>query len=266
MKKWTTTAITKCKGQEKVVTITAYDAAFARIFDSAGIHAILVGDSVGNNVLGFDNTLPVTMDMMVHHTAAVARGVKDTHVIADMPFLSYQINDDEAMRNAGRLIQEGGADSVKLEGGEERAALVARMVANGIPVCAHIGLTPQSVLAFGGYGMHGKSDEEAEALKRGAKALADAGAFAIVLECVPDTLAAEITAHIPIPTIGIGAGPHCDGQILVMHDLLGINPPDRAPRFAKRYAEIGAAAGAAIRDYIAEVQSGAFPKERTKHA
>ena len=180
--------------------------------------------------------------------------------------MKSKVNDDEAVRNAGRLIQEGGADSVKLEGGEERAELVERLVANGIPVCAHIGLTPQSVLAFGGYGMHGKSDEEAAALMRGAKALAAAGAFAIVLECVPDALAAEITAAIPIPTIGIGGGPFCDGQILVMHDLLGINPKDRAPRFAKRYAEIGDAVTAAVGAYLAEVKSGEFPKERRKHA
>ena len=263
MKTWTTSKIRKCKGASRLSCITAYDAAFARLFDAAGIQAMLVGDSVGNNVLGFDSTLPVTMDMMVHHTAAVARGVSEAHVIADMPFLSYQVNDDEALRNAGRLIQEGGADSVKLEGGAERAALVRRLVSNGIPVCAHIGLTPQSVLAFGGYGMHGKQPAEALKLREDAKALADAGAFAIVLECVPDALAAQITEEIPIPTIGIGAGPHCDGQILVMHDLLGINPPDRAPKFARRYAEIGTAVADAVRRYVAEVQSGAFPPPRS---
>lgn len=262
MKKWTTTKIRKCKGVEKIACITAYDAAFARLFSQTGIKMILVGDSVGNNALGFDSTLPVTMDMMVHHTAAVSRGVRDAHVIADMPFLSYQVNDDEGVRNAGRLVQEGGADSVKLEGGAERAALVGRLVSNGIPVCAHIGLTPQSVLAFGGYGMHGKDDAEAAKLVADAKALADAGAFAIVLECVPDALAAKITAEIPIPTIGIGAGPHCDGQILVMHDLLGINPSEGTPRFVKRYAEIGAAVSGAVADYVREVGEGAFPKER----
>lgn len=264
MNKWTTTKLRKCKGVGKIACITAYDAAFARLFDGAGIQVILVGDSVGNNVLGFENTLPVTMDMMVHHTAAVARGAREAHVIADMPFLSYQVNDDEAVRNAGRLIQEGGADSVKLEGGAERAALVGRLVANGIPVCAHIGLTPQSVLAFGGYGMHGKDSAEAAKLLANAKALSHAGAFAIVLECVPDALAAKITAEIPIPTIGIGAGPHCDGQILVMHDLLGINPPEGTPRFVKRYAEIGEAVSAAVAAYVREVQDGAFPAERSK--
>ena len=263
MKTWTTSKIRKCKGASRLACITAYDAAFARLFDAAGIQMILVGDSVGNNVLGFDSTLPVTMDMMVHHTAAVARGVTGAHVIADMPFLSYQVNDDEALRNAGRLIQEAGADSVKLEGGAERAALVRRLVSNGIPVCAHIGLTPQSVLAFGGYGMHGKQPEEALKLRGDAKALADAGAFAIVLECVPDALAAQITAEIPIPTIGIGAGPRCDGQILVMHDLLGINPPDHTPKFVRRYAEIGTAVSDAVRSYVADVQSGAFPPPRS---
>lgn len=262
MKKWTTSKLRKCKGVDKIAAITAYDAAFANLFSGTGIKMILVGDSVGNNVLGFDSTLPVTMDMMVHHTAAVSRGAGDVHVVADMPFLSYQIDDNEAIRNAGRLIQEGGADSVKLEGGSERAALVRRMVDNGIPVCAHIGLTPQSVLAFGGYGMHGKDAAEAERLVASAKALSEAGAFAIVLECVPDALAARITAEIPIPTIGIGAGPHCDGQILVMHDLLGINPPDRAPKFAKRYAEIGDAVCKAVSEYVAEVGSAVFPKER----
>ena len=264
MKNWTTTKLKKCKGVEKIACITAYDAAFARLFDAAGIKVILVGDSVGNNVLGFENTLPVTMDMMVHHTAAVSRGVRDAHVIADMPFLSYQVNDDEAVRNAGRLIQQGGADSVKLEGGAERAALVKRLVDNGIPVCAHIGLTPQSVLAFGGYGMHGKGKEEADKLLADAKALAAAGAFAIVLECVPDALAAKITNEIDIPTIGIGAGPYCDGQILVMHDLLGINPPEGTPSFVKRYAEIGEAVVSAVSAYVGEVKDRNFPAERRK--
>lgn len=262
MKKWTTTRIRKCKGVEKIACVTAYDAAFARIFDSAGIQLILVGDSVGNNVLGFDSTIPVTMEMMLHHTAAVVRGVRDAHVVADMPFMSYQIDDNEAMRNAGRLIQESGADSVKLEGGEERAGLVRRLVDNGIPVCAHIGLTPQSVLAFGGYGMHGKDEAEAEKLVRDARALEAAGAYAIVLECVPDMLAERITSALSIPTIGIGAGPCCDGQILVMHDLLGINPPDGTPRFVKRFAELGAAATDAISAYAAEVKAGTFPAKR----
>lgn len=262
MRYWTVTKIRKCKGVEKIACITAYDAPFARIFDNAGIQMILVGDSVGNNVLGFDSTIPVTMEMMVHHTAAVSRGAARAHVIADMPFMAYQIDDNEGMRNAARLIQEGGADSVKLEGGSERAPLVRRLVDNGIPVCAHIGLTPQSVLAFGGYGMHGKAEAEAERLVRDARDLAAAGAFAIVLECIPDALAGRITAELTIPTIGIGAGPQCDGQILVMHDLLGINPPEGTPRFARRYAEIASSAGAAVSAYAADVKSGAFPAAR----
>lgn len=262
MKKWTTSKIRKCKGNTLLTCITAYDAAFARIFDSAGIPVILVGDSVGNNVLGFSTTVPVTMEMMLHHTAAVVRGVTDTHVIADLPFMSYQINDDQAVANAGRLIQQAGADSVKLEGGAIRAPLVKRLVDNGIPVCAHIGLTPQSVLAFGGYRMHGKQEKEAEQLVRDAQALADAGAFAIVLECLPDALAERITKTVQIPTIGIGAGPHCDGQILVMHDMLGINPPESAPKFAKRFAEIGSAVRDAAEEYVREVQANTFPPPR----
>lgn len=264
MKTWTTSRIKKCKGVEKLACITAYDTPSARIFDEAGIQVILVGDSVGNNVLGFSTTIPVTMDMMLHHTAAVVRGAKNAHVIADMPFLSYQINDDEAVRNAGRLIQEAGADSVKLEGGKERAALVKRMVDNGIPVCAHIGLTPQSVLAFGGFRMHGKLPEEAEKLLSDAVALAEAGAYAIVLECVPDALAKTITESIPIPTIGIGAGPMCDGQILVMHDVLGINASDAMPKFARRYAELAQVMGEAVGSYVADVHSGEFPPSRSK--
>lgn len=262
MRYWTVTKIRKCKGVEKIACLTAYDAPFAGIFDKAGIQMLLVGDSVGNNVLGFDSTIPVTMDMMVHHTAAVSRGVSRAHVIADMPFMAYQIDEGEGMRNAARLIQEGGADSVKLEGGSERAPLVRRLVDNGIPVCAHIGLTPQSVLAFGGYGMHGKAEAEAEKILHSARDLEAAGAFAIVLECIPDALAAKITAELSIPTIGIGAGPQCDGQILVMHDMLGVNTPEGTPRFAKRYAELAAVAGDAASAYIGEVKSGAFPKAR----
>lgn len=260
MKTWTTTKIRKCKGETLIPCVTAYDAPTARIFDEAGIMMILVGDSVGNNVLGFDSTIPVTMDMMVHHTAAVCRGAKNALVMADMPFMACQINDDLGMANAARLIQQGGADAVKIEGGEMRAPLVKKLVDNGIPVCAHIGLTPQSVLAFGGYSMHGKQPEEALQLERDAKALSDAGAFSIVLECVPDELGRKITEAIPIPTIGIGAGPWCDGQILVMHDLLGINAG--GPKFAKRYAEIGSAMRDAMAQYVDEVKSRAFPPPR----
>lgn len=262
MKKWTTSKIKSCKGVEPIACITAYDAPFARLFNEAGIQMILVGDSVGNNVLGFENTIPVTMDMMLHHTKAVVRGAGDSHVIADMPFLSYQISDDEAMRNAGRLIQEGGADSVKLEGGTERARLARRMVSNGIPVCGHIGLTPQSVLALGGFRMQGREPEQARRLVEDAQVLAEAGVFALVLECVPDDLAERITSEIPIPTIGIGAGPRCDGQILVMHDLLGINPRERTPSFAGRFFELGDAVRESVGRYVGNVKDGSFPPPR----
>lgn len=260
MKKWTTSKIRKCKGVEPIPCATAYDAAFARLFDEAGIPLLLVGDSVGNNVLGFSSTVPVTMEMMLHHVAAVARGVENTFVVADMPFMSYQVSDERALLNAGRLIQETGADAVKLEGGTLRAGLIRKLVENGIPVVGHVGLTPQSVLAMGGYRMQGKGPEEAEKVMADAKAVADAGAFAIVLECIPDDLARQITEALPIPTIGIGAGPHCDGQILVMHDFLGINPS--APSFVKRYAEIGDVVRQAASAYAADVRSGAFPPAR----
>lgn len=266
MKTWTTLKIRKSKGVERIACVTAYDAAFARLFDQAGIPFILIGDSVGNNVLGYETPVPVTMDDMVHHTAAVTRVVREALVVADLPFLSYQVSDEEGMVNAGRLIQEGGADAVKLEGGAFRAPLVRKLTQNGIPVCAHIGLTPQSVLEFGGYSMHGKEPAEAAQLVEDAKALADAGAFAIVLECVPDSLGAKITETISIPTIGIGGGPSCDGQILVMHDLLGLNSPECSPKFARRYAELGATVTSAIGAYISEVRSGAFPPPRVKKA
>lgn len=262
MKTWNTATIRAAKGKQPFACITAYDTPSARIFDEAGVAFILVGDSVGNNVLGFDSTVPVTMDMMAHHVKAVVRGARNAMVVADMPFLSYQISRDEAMRNAGRLIQECGADAVKLEGGEFRADLVRDLTSNGIPVCAHIGLTPQSVLELGGFKMQGKLPEQAEQLVRDAKALSDAGAFAIVLECIPDALAEKITASIPIPTIGIGAGPKCDGQILVMHDLLGINAPEHTPKFVKRYAEVGSTMMSAVQAYVADVASNTFPPPR----
>ncbi len=265
MKKWTTSKIRKCKGDEKIACITAYDTPFARIFDALDIPFILVGDSVGNNVLGFSSTVPVTMEMMLHHVKAVVRGARENSlVVADLPFMSYQINDDEAVHNAGRMLQEGGADAVKLEGGAERAALVKRLVDNGIPVCAHIGLTPQSVNAMGGYRMQGKLPEEAEKLLNDAVALDKAGAFAVVLECVPDALAKRITEAISAPTIGIGAGPDCDGQILVMHDLLGIN--ESAPNFVKRYASLCNIISSAVEDYAKEVRDGTFPPARTPAA
>ena len=260
MKKWTTSKIRKCKGVEPIPCTTAYDAAFARLFDEAGIPLLLVGDSVGNNVLGFSSTVPVTMEMMLHHTAAVTRGVENSFVVGDMPFMSYQVSDERAIINAGRFIQEAGADAVKFEGGKLRAGLVHKMVENGIPVVGHVGLTPQSVLAMGGYRMQGKRPEDAKKVLDDAKAIEEAGAFAIVLECIPDDLAKTITETLSIPTIGIGAGPHCDGQILVMHDFLGINPS--TPSFVKRFAELGDAVRKSASAYADEVRAGTFPPSR----
>jgi 3-methyl-2-oxobutanoate hydroxymethyltransferase len=238
--------------------VTAYDFACARLADAAGIPLLLVGDSLGMTVLGYASTLPVTMGEMLHHTAAVVRGTKEALVVADMPFLSYQISLSEALRNAGRFLQEAGADAVKIEGGAFRAPLVEALVQNGIPVLGHIGLTPQSVNVFGGYKVQGRTREAAEQLVADARALAEAGAFAIVLECVPPDLAAEVTAASPVPIIGIGAGPVCDGQVLVMHDLLGLseNPP---PKFVKPYAALAETVRSAFRAYADDVRSGTYP-------
>ena len=259
MKQWTSLKIQKSKGGQRLACLTAYDAGMARLLDEAGVPLILVGDSVGNTMLGYTTTLPVTMVQMLHHTAAVARVVAGSLVVADMPFMSYQVSDDQALANAGRFLQEAGADAVKLEGGTCRAALIRRLVDNGIPVMAHIGLTPQSVMAFGGYRVQGRLSEEAARLEADAVAVASAGAFSVVLECVPAALAERITRTIPIPTIGIGAGAGCDGQILVLHDMLGLTPPERSARFVKRFAELGSAITRATEDYIREVESGTFP-------
>ena len=243
---------------EKIVMLTAYDHPFARLVEEAGVDAILVGDSLGMVVLGYETTIPVTMAEMLHHTRAVARGVRRAMVVADLPFLSYQVGEDEAVRNAGRFLQEGGAAAVKLEGGREYARVIKRMVAAGIPVMGHLGLTPQSVHEFGGYGLRAKEAASALNLIEDALALAEAGVFAIVLEKIPREVAAEVTARSPVPTIGIGSGPDCDGQILVLHDLLGLYEGFR-PRFVKRYAEIGAAVREAVGRYVAEVREGVFP-------
>ena len=259
MKTWTASKIRQSKGVRKIACLTAYDAATARIMDAAGIPLILVGDSVAMAHLGQANTLHVTMDQMIHHTAAVARGVTNTMVVADMPFMSYQLSVEQGLANAGRFLQETDCDAVKLEGGRMRADLVAACVRNGIPVLGHIGLTPPSMLEFGGFKVQGRKPDQAEVLKDDARALAEAGAFAVVLECVPSQLAAEITSMLPIPTIGIGAGPDCDGQILVVNDMLGIG--EFKPKFVKRYAEIGAAMKQAFEAYAGEVESGAYPAE-----
>ena len=243
---------------EKIVTVTAYDAIFARIADEAGMHLLLVGDSAGNTVLGYKNTIPVTLEQSLMLTAAVCRGVKRAMVIGDMPFMSYQISEAEAVRNAGRYLKECGADGVKLEGGRSVYPLIRRMVDSGIPVFAHVGLLPQSVLKDGGYRIHGKSDAEAEAIMEDALAVQEAGAFAVVLEGVPSSLSEKITAKLTIPTIGIDGGAGCDGQIQVITDILGLGGAF-LPRHAKRFATLADTATAALRQYADEVRAGTFP-------
>jgi 3-methyl-2-oxobutanoate hydroxymethyltransferase len=258
MKQWSTPKIRALKGQEPIVCLTAYDHTTARLIDACGLHLALVGDSLATTVLGHATTLPVTMEEMLHHTRAVARGIEHALVVGDMPFMSYQASEDEAVANAGRFIKDGGADAVKVEGGRIRTALVQRLVANGIPVLGHIGLTPQSINEMGGHKIQGRAPEEAQRLLEDARALEEAGVFGLVLECVPAELAREITAAVAIPTIGIGAGPHCDGQILVIHDLLGFTE-GFAPKFLKRYAELGELAREAISAYAGDVRTGTFP-------
>ena len=243
---------------EKIAMLTAYDYPFARIMDQAGIDVILVGDSAGSVVAGYDNTLPVTMEEMLYHTRAVARGVSTALVIADMPFMSYQVDLAEARRNAGRLIKEGGAQAVKLEGGVHVAETIRAIVAMDVPVVAHIGLTPQSVHRMGGYRVQGREEAQANQLLADARSVADAGACALVLEGIPARLAAVITAELSIPTIGIGAGVDCDGQVLVIHDILGLCEK-YSPKFVKRFADVSGTIRQGIDDYIHEVKEGSFP-------
>ena len=258
MKK-TTATFKKAKADGKKLTmLTAYDYSTAALVDGAGIDGILVGDSLGNVMLGYEDTISVTMEDMIHHGAAVARGAKDCLVVIDMPFMSYQESIEEAVHNAGRLMKEGRANAVKLEGGASVAAQIKAITDVGIPVMAHLGLTPQSINAFGGYKVQGKTEAAAKKLLEDAKAVEAAGAFSVVLECVPSALAAMVTKSLSIPTIGIGAGSDCDGQILVYQDLLGMFS-DFTPKFVKRYAEIGSAMKEAFKAYIADVQSSAFP-------
>lgn len=247
----------KAKG-EKISMLTAYDYSTAKLMDEAGINGILVGDSLGMVVLGYEDTLPVTMEDMIHHTAAVCRGAKNTLVVGDMPFMSYQVSVEEAVYNAGRLMKEGRCQAVKLEGGASVCPQIRAITNASIPVMAHIGLTPQSINAFGGFKVQGKSEEAAKKLLEDAKAVEEAGAFAVVLECVPAKLAELISKSISIPTIGIGAGAGCDGQILVYQDMLGLFS-DFTPKFVKKYANVGEMMTQAFRDYIAEVQEGTFP-------
>lgn len=256
--KYTAAKIRALKGKQKISCLTAYDYTQGKLVDASGIEMILVGDSLAMTVLGYENTLPVTMDEMLHHTRAVVRGVANALVIADMPFMSYQVSADQAVFNAGRFLKDAGAGAVKIEGGAERASLVKRLVKNGIPVLGHIGLTPQSIKETGGYKIQGKTTGAAENLVADAKALCEAGVFAIVLECVPEDLGKTITDAVSVPTIGIGAGRGCDGQVLVIHDLLGMFT-GKSPKLAKRYAELGEAMKKAFEQYRAEVQDGTFP-------
>src|SRR5579862_4563964 len=245
---------------EKIAVLTAYDATFARLLDEAGADMLLVGDSLGMVVQGHETTLPVTMDDIVYHTRAVVRGVRRAHVIGDMPFMSYQTSIEQGLANAGRLMKEGGCASVKLEGGAVHAELVARMVAAGIPVMGHIGLTPQSYHQLGGFKVQGREAGGRERLIADARALEDAGAYAIVLEAIPADIAREITASLSIPTIGIGAGTGCDGQVLVSYDMLGMDDTFK-PRFVRRYATLGATIRDAVSHYVADVRGGAFPSD-----
>ncbi len=243
---------------ERFVMLTAYDYPTAQILDEAGVPVLLVGDSLAQVVLGYDTTIPVTMEEMLHHTRAVARGARNALIVGDMPFMSYQTSIEEGLRNAGRFLKEGGAHTVKIEG--PQAELAGALADRGIPVMGHLGLTPQSVHLFGGYKVQGRTDEQAVRIKMWSKELEEAGAFALVLECVPSALAAEITASLSIPTIGIGAGPHCDAQVLVVSDLIGLTAGP-GPRFVKRYADVRATMAEAAKRYAEEVAAGAYPDE-----
>lgn len=248
---------TKAEGR-KLVVVTAYDVLFARIVDSAGVDIVLVGDSLGNVVAGFETTLPVTMDHMIYHAQAVRRGVTRSLLVVDMPFLSYQASEESAIMNAGRILSETGADAVKLEGGSaEMVRTVARLTSVGIPVVAHLGFTPQSVRTLG-MRVQGRERTDADRMAENSKALEDAGAFALVLELIPSDLAKRISESVAIPTIGIGAGPHCDGQVLVLPDLLGLNE-GFAPKFLKKYANLAGDARTAVEKFGEEVRSGAYP-------
>lgn len=260
-KKFTVKSFQSAKEKkEKITMLTAYDFSTAQLLDEAGVDSILVGDSLGMVMLGYETTLEVTMDDMIHHTKAVSRGTKNALVIGDMPFMSYHVSIEDTLRNAGRFIKEAGAQAVKLEGGIEMVDKIKALVAAKIPVMGHLGLTPQSVNMFGGFKVQGKSAEQAQAILDDARALEAAGVFSIVLECVPDKLAKLITESISIPTIGIGAGNTCDGQVLVIQDVLGMYK-GLQPKFVKRYKETGDDIIEGVQSYIKEVKSGAFPDE-----
>ena len=260
MKNTTSTILAQKQKGDRITMLTAYDYSTAKLMDESGINCILVGDSLGMVMLGYDSTLPVTMEDMLHHTKAVTRGAKNAMVIADMPFMSYQTSIYDAVKNAGRLIQEGGAYAVKLEGGAAVCDRIEAIVKASIPVVAHLGLTPQSVNAFGGFKVQGKDEARARELIEDAKKIEAAGAFMVVLECVPAKLAEIITKELSIPTIGIGAGAGCDGQVLVYQDMLGMFS-DFTPKFVQRYADIGEMMKGAFTSYINDVKSGAFPEK-----
>lgn len=250
---------------EPIVALTAYDYLFARLVDEVGVDVVLVGDSLGQVVLGYDSTVPVTLDQMIHHGAAVRRGVEHALLVVDMPFLSFQVSPEETVRNAGRIVKETGAEAVKLEGGSEASCRhVARLVAAGIPVMGHIGLTPQSVHALGGYRVQGREDAVADRLRAEARNLAEAGAFAVVLELLPASLAEEITAACPVPTIGIGAGVGCDGQVLVLPDMLGLNDAF-TPKFLRRFADLADATRAGVAAYAEAVRGREYPGPEHAH-
>lgn len=254
----TTHKIRQMKGKKKIVMLTAYDAPSARILSDCGVDIILVGDSVGNTLLGYESTIPVTLNDIIHHSAAVARAKPNSLIVGDLPFMSYKISEEQALENCGRMLQEGGAEAVKMEGSGRIADRVEAVVQAGIPVMGHIGLTPQSIYEFGGYRVQGRTIESAELLVQQARRLEDAGAFSLVIELVPDETAKKITESVEIPTIGIGAGPHCDGQVLVLWDMLGLFD-DFKPKFVKKYANIRSVMSDAVKQYVAEVREGEFP-------
>lgn len=257
----TTTSIMQMKNSgHKISMLTAYDYTTARLLDEAGVNTILVGDSLGNVILGYEDTISVTVEDMIHHSAAVARGAKNALVVTDLPFMSYQTSVYDAVVNAGRLMKEGRAGAVKLEGGKEVCPQIQAIVSAGIPVVAHLGLTPQSINTFGGFKVQGKTEAAAKKLIEDAKAVEEAGAFLLVLECVPAKLAKLVTESINIPTIGIGAGAGCDGQVLVIYDMLGMFS-DFKPKFVKHFANAGDMIREAVKTYIAEIDNGTFPAE-----
>jgi len=265
IKKVTTHTLTKLKANgEKISMITAYDFSFARIFDVAGIDIILVGDSASNVMAGHETTLPITLDQMIYHAQSVVRGVNRSLVVVDLPFGTYQSNSDIALASAIRIMKETGGHSIKVEGGEEVLDSIKRIVSAGIPVMGHLGLTPQSIYKFGTYNVRAKEEAEANKLRKDIKLLEEAGCFAVVLEKIPAALAKEVTASVEIPTIGIGAGGHCDGQVLVMHDMLGINTEFK-PRFLRQYLNMNQLITEAVQQYITDVKSGGFPNEQESY-